>query len=501
MPKIFISYRREDTQTTANRLYDLLEAHYGEDDEENVFLDVDSIPLGHNFTEYLEDKVDQCDVLLSLIGRKWLTAINEKGKSHLKDGDDFVRIEILRGLKLEKIVIPTLVHGADMPEANSMPKELDEFSQMQAARLRQGSRFKEDVDRLIEQIDSRHIDALRQEEEEMRKEEASYKKKRTAETLEKVIREAIGKAEGKLTHADLGEIKELCMEDCDGDVDFSSGRLHLPSEQAPSFFDEGPLDLSILSKLTELRKLELGDVDCADLTPLSNLGGLNKLSIGGNRYYYTEVDCLHSTLKTPLDLTPLASLGHAHKFEWRSSDRELKPYFKKYDKLFARELGSIGSSNYRRLKDEEKAELSELAELLKDARSEGLSELCLNDHGIMELAPLAGIISLSELLLNRNAIVDLFPLSNLQNLGKLELNKNQIEYLAPLSFLKNLYWLELAGNKLSDLGPLGCIKELGYLNLSNNNITDLGPLAKLDVEWILLRENKISDLRPLRRRR
>ena len=46
--KIFLSYRREDTSGHAGRLYDLLARRYG---AEQVFMDIDAIPVGSDFGE------------------------------------------------------------------------------------------------------------------------------------------------------------------------------------------------------------------------------------------------------------------------------------------------------------------------------------------------------------------------------------------------------------------------------------------------------------------
>ena len=43
MPKIFISYRRDDSAAQAGRLYDRLEGHFGQG---QVFMDVDAIKPG-----------------------------------------------------------------------------------------------------------------------------------------------------------------------------------------------------------------------------------------------------------------------------------------------------------------------------------------------------------------------------------------------------------------------------------------------------------------------
>ena len=76
MPKIFISYRREDSEHVTGRIYDRLESHFGRD---NVFLDVDAIPLGVDFREHLGRAVGRCDVLLAVIGERWLDIPSLKG--------------------------------------------------------------------------------------------------------------------------------------------------------------------------------------------------------------------------------------------------------------------------------------------------------------------------------------------------------------------------------------------------------------------------------------
>jgi len=53
MPKIFISYRRDDCQGTADFLYSLLEDHF---DSENVVFDLDSIHPGLNYVEHLDNR-------------------------------------------------------------------------------------------------------------------------------------------------------------------------------------------------------------------------------------------------------------------------------------------------------------------------------------------------------------------------------------------------------------------------------------------------------------
>jgi CRISPR/Cas system-associated endoribonuclease Cas2 len=99
MPKIFISYRRLDSQDFTDRLFDYMARHFG---QENVFQDVgDStkIPPGVDFVEYLAEQVRACDVVLVVIGDKWVSIADDHGNRRLDNPNDFVRIEVRTGLE------------------------------------------------------------------------------------------------------------------------------------------------------------------------------------------------------------------------------------------------------------------------------------------------------------------------------------------------------------------------------------------------------------------
>ena len=69
MTKIFLSYRRDDSADISGRIYDRLIAKFG---RENVFKDLDSIPMGVNFKKHLESVVQQCTFELVVIGKQWV---------------------------------------------------------------------------------------------------------------------------------------------------------------------------------------------------------------------------------------------------------------------------------------------------------------------------------------------------------------------------------------------------------------------------------------------
>lgn len=143
--RIFISYRREETAYPAAWLFDRLRDHF---DEDQIFKDVDSIELGDDFVEVIIDAVGSCDVLLAVIGDRWLTITDEDGKRRLDNPDDFVRLEIEAALAREVRVVPILIDGAPMPRPEELPPSLAKLVRRQALEL-SPVRFDVDTGRLV----------------------------------------------------------------------------------------------------------------------------------------------------------------------------------------------------------------------------------------------------------------------------------------------------------------------------------------------------------------
>lgn len=144
--RIFISYRRIDSAGYAGRIYDRLVAYFGED---AIFMDVDTIEGGTDFTKVLEDAVQSCDVLIALIGGQWLSIKDKDGERRLDNPEDFVRVEIATALKRNIRVIPVLVDGVDMPQPTDLPENLKTLARRNALRVNHHS-FNPDIYRLLE---------------------------------------------------------------------------------------------------------------------------------------------------------------------------------------------------------------------------------------------------------------------------------------------------------------------------------------------------------------
>jgi TIR domain len=129
---IFISYRREDSEGEAGRLFDDLVRTFG---DKSVFLDVAGIPYGRDFRKVIENKLSGCGVLLAVIGPTWASSLDSDGMRRLDNPNDFVRLEIATALSRDIPVIPVLVRGAKMPRQDNLPPDLRDLSYRNSVEL------------------------------------------------------------------------------------------------------------------------------------------------------------------------------------------------------------------------------------------------------------------------------------------------------------------------------------------------------------------------------
>jgi hypothetical protein len=181
--QIFISYRREDSAGWAGRLYDRLSSRFAAD---KIFMDVVDLAPGVDFVEALEESVGACDVLIAVIGQRWLSGSDEAGNRRLDKPEDFVRIEVATALKRGIRVIPVLVDGAGMPPSGELPEDLKALARRHALEASH-TRFSADAERLIgavEQVLERVRVELQRKREEQERAEAEQRERQEKERLE-----------------------------------------------------------------------------------------------------------------------------------------------------------------------------------------------------------------------------------------------------------------------------------------------------------------------------
>jgi hypothetical protein len=149
MTHIIISYRRADSDAISGRIRDRLANHFGDD---SIFMDIDSIPFGVDFREHIQEALAQNDILIAIIGPKWLGP-GRGDRMRIMEETDPVRIEIETALKNRSAIIPVLVGDAGMPEPTELPDSLKDLAFRNAAQVEAGRDFNQHMERLIRSIE------------------------------------------------------------------------------------------------------------------------------------------------------------------------------------------------------------------------------------------------------------------------------------------------------------------------------------------------------------
>ena len=145
MKKVFISYRREDSEHQTGRLFDRLSAHFS---SENIFYDVESVDAGADWRKDIEKQLSDTDVLVTPLGDRWLAELADRDHAN-----DVLVFELARALSLGVPIIPVLVGKASMPGEEDLPEAIVALHRINALLIRPGRDFHPDTDRLIDAIE------------------------------------------------------------------------------------------------------------------------------------------------------------------------------------------------------------------------------------------------------------------------------------------------------------------------------------------------------------
>lgn len=119
MPRIYISYRPEDSSRNEVRI--IRQNLINEFGDENV---LQSTGSNTEITTHLQRLVRSCDVLLIVIGRYWLDMVDVDGKLLLNDPYDPIHVEIDTGLKTLMVIKILVVDSSPIPTPEKLPDNL-----------------------------------------------------------------------------------------------------------------------------------------------------------------------------------------------------------------------------------------------------------------------------------------------------------------------------------------------------------------------------------------
>ena len=139
--KVFISYRRADSEADAGRLYSDLAVEFG---AQRIFKDVDNVPLGADVRASIHSAIADSGVLVVVVGPDW-------DPRRLHGESDWVRLEIETALEQRVSILPIRVRRAELPEPSQVPTSMRPFCDLNAAELEHGS-WRRDLEPVIRAI-------------------------------------------------------------------------------------------------------------------------------------------------------------------------------------------------------------------------------------------------------------------------------------------------------------------------------------------------------------
>lgn len=156
--RVFISYRREDTEAAANVVLHELEKRTSA----RVFLDTAAVRKGSDWEQTIERECDAANAMIAVIGPVWLT-LSRDGKRRLDHKDDWVRRELASALRRGIPVYPVhLDDAANLDYSTAeLPKEIARLSKIQRTSARSSlGELRNDLAPVLDSI--RHLARRRQ---------------------------------------------------------------------------------------------------------------------------------------------------------------------------------------------------------------------------------------------------------------------------------------------------------------------------------------------------
>lgn len=133
-PLIFVNYRVQENAGYARLLYNELTRRFGRG---SVFMAAASIRAGEDWRQEVLERLDQCEVVLAVMGSRWLRfRSSPRGYGGFGPGHDWVRYELAEAFRQRKHVIPILVEDAEVPTGDQLPKDIAQLATRQGVRLR-----------------------------------------------------------------------------------------------------------------------------------------------------------------------------------------------------------------------------------------------------------------------------------------------------------------------------------------------------------------------------
>ena len=294
--------------------------------------------------------------------------------------------------------------------------------------------------------------------------------------MDAYVRELLGKTAGSAIMSDeLWAVEELDLPDTVAsleDLPYFTG-LH-----SLSLHHGTGLDLSVLSQLPTLRKLDLSGctLSTAAMNTIVTLSELTSLNLSGCAV--AEIDALIGLQKletldlsnnTVSDLTALSALLALRELNLTNNPITSLSNLKNCTELETLYAGQCAITRIAGLADHTK-----------------LKTLVLSGNKITDISALAGCTAIETLDLSGNSISDISVVSGFKNLVDLNVSSNQITDLPQFDADTPLWHVDISHNQIESLAGLEGNLAVNFINADYNRIKSV---AKLESCIMLVRMN------------
>lgn len=148
---IFLSYRRDEAEILAGRIYDTLLREV----TPHVFLDSMSLKPGEKWKDVVEERIANSTAVLVLVSKNWSGSLGN-GRYRIEKPKDPVRKEVEIALRHKKLIIPIVLPEASFPP-QKLPHSIREIANFHALKLGEAEFYRPSIDRLIEAIRTQNV--------------------------------------------------------------------------------------------------------------------------------------------------------------------------------------------------------------------------------------------------------------------------------------------------------------------------------------------------------
>ena len=234
-------------------------------------------------------------------------------------------------------------------------------------------------------------------------------------------------------------------------------------------------DLKPLQELTSLKFLNIMNTPVTDITPLLNDNSIEIIEADSTSISQENVISLKESQR---QVTVIYQTEKLQEW-WNSIDEIWKVILRNHVSSQNEMPNAVELQKIVDLREIEVTPETPIISLVPVKDFIWLERLAINNQGVHDLDPLVNKKYLVELNVQNNPISSLKPIEGSTMLELINIENTQINDFAPLSKMDNLVTLNASGTPVKSLKPLSGLQKLENLFVNNTNVKSLSPIENI----------------------